>query len=140
MAPSTRSHPPPCPQATPKPVSAFCRQPEGLDELPMPYCDAHSPQMQETDYTDHDMPPQQPHSVEHRDEYQDLSAGQAVPITQFAASQWYPYENHQVPPGLQNHQLLGCSERQLQAEDEEGMCVEGDTLKRHPGMKTSSSI
>ena len=96
--------------------------------------------MQETDYTDHDMPPQQPHSVEHRDEYQDLSAGQAVPITQFAASQWYPYENHQVPPGLQNHQLLGCSERQLQAEDEEGMWVEGDTLKRHPGMKTSSSI
>ena len=135
MAPSSRSHPPPCPQATPRPASALCRQPDGLDELPVPYCGAHHPHMQEAYYTHNDMPPEQPHIVEHLNEYQDLTAGQAVPMAQCAASQGYPYENHQAPPGLQNH-LLGCS---VQAEEDEGMWVEGDHLKHHPGLRKLQS-
>lgn len=80
------------------------------------------------------MPPEQPHMIEEGDEYQYLSAGQAVPTTQFAASQGYSYEESQAPRGLQNLQLLGCSEGQLQAEEQEGTWVEGDYLKRHPGV------
>ena len=93
--------------------------------------------MQEVHCTDDvygSTPPEQPHIVEEGDEPQSLSGGQAVPMTQFAASQGYSYEGHQAPPGMQNLQLLGCSEGQLQADEEEGMWVEGDYLKCHPAM------
>ena len=131
---SSRNHPPSCPQPIPRPVSAFCRQPDGDDKLPVPQCVRDDPHMQEAHYMHNAMPPEQPHIVEQRDEHQHLSAGQAVPMTHFAASQGNSHGDHQAPPGRQNLQLLSCSEGQLQAEEEEGMWVEDDYLNCHPGM------
>ena len=133
----SQSPPSSCPQATPRPVPAFCRQPDGLDELSVPNCVARYPHMQEAHYLDNmrgSMPPKQPHNIQEHGAHQYHSAGQAVPVAQFAASQGHSYEDHQEPPGLQNLQPLGCSEGQLQAEEGEGMWVEGDSLNHHRGM------
>lgn len=137
-------------------MSAQCRQPEGLDELPHPYYVDHHPHPQEVHPLDmhppdmqqaHPLDMQQDHysgsmygsmvlkhqGIEEGAECQSLSARQAV--AQFAASQEYSYEGHLAPTGMQSLEPPCNLEARLQQEEEAGMWVEDGYLEHHSGMK-----